>query len=171
MLALGMAVAGRFDGHTFTAVDPTRETFYTELKPISDNVDPAALKASQLDRDELRRDAPAPDQAMQNAADWIRDVSSGSTPIAVCWPLAYDWPFVRWYFHQFCDESPFGFSACLDMKTAFQQKAQVTVARASKRELPPELRPNRRHAHHARLDAIEQAEIWAKLVAWPGLGG
>ena len=31
MLAVGMAVAGRFDGHEFTAAKPAEATFYREL--------------------------------------------------------------------------------------------------------------------------------------------
>jgi hypothetical protein len=34
MLSFGLAVAGRFDGTLFEAYDPTKATFYRELKPL-----------------------------------------------------------------------------------------------------------------------------------------
>lgn len=170
MLSLGMAVAGRFDGQRFEAADPERETFYTELKPISDRWDPSAVNVAGLDRDALRRDAPQPHAAMAAAAKWVRGVSGGETPVGVCWPLAFDWMFLHWYFISFCGESPFGFSSCLDMKTAYQQKAGVLIECAGKDDIPDELRPVRHHEHHARADAVEQAELWIKLVTWQGRG-
>jgi hypothetical protein len=172
MLALGMAVAGRFDGKQFVPADPERETFYTELRPISDAFDPSALEVAGVDRDALLRTGPSAEEAMAAAAEWVRRVSHGATPVAVCWPLAFDWLFVYWYFVRFCPDPPFGFSACLDMKTAYQQKAQVTIERAGKDDVPSELRPRHQHTHHARDDAVEQAELWAKLLTWraPGAG-
>ena len=56
MLSFGMAVAGRAD-----------LSFYTEVKPISDDFVPAALAVSGLDRDRLVREAPEPAQAMAAA--------------------------------------------------------------------------------------------------------
>jgi hypothetical protein len=168
MLALGMSVAGRFDGERFVAADPERETFYTELRPISDTFDPEALRVARVDRDALCRDGPEPHEAMDAAADWVRMVSGEHMPVAVCWPLAFDWPFVHHYFVRYTQRPPFGFSACLDMKTVYQHEAWVTMGRAGKDDLPEELRPRRDHTHHARDDAIEQAELWARLVMWSG---
>jgi hypothetical protein len=36
MLSFGLAVAGRYDGDRFVAADPSRATFYAELRPIGD---------------------------------------------------------------------------------------------------------------------------------------
>src|SRR4051812_44605927 len=154
MLALGMSVAGTFDGEWFVAADPERDTFYTELRPISDMFDSEALRVARVDRDHLCRNGPDPHDAMNAAADWVRDVSRERIPVAVCWPLAFDWPFVNHYFVCYARRAPFNFSACLDMKTVYQHKASVTLDRAGKDDLPSELRPRRRHTHHARDDAI-----------------
>src|SRR6266508_1156457 len=54
MISLGMAVAGRPD-----------LTFYTELRPISDDFVPQALAVSGLDRDRLLREAPPAEDAMR----------------------------------------------------------------------------------------------------------
>ncbi|MEU7894288.1 hypothetical protein AB0B45_15685 [Nonomuraea sp. NPDC049152] len=45
MVSFGLAVAGTFDGTLFEAADPTKDTFYAELKPISDTFDPEAHRA------------------------------------------------------------------------------------------------------------------------------
>jgi hypothetical protein len=54
------------------------------------------------------------------------------------------------------------------MKTIFQQKARVTLDRAGRKDLPPELRSTHPHTHNALDDAIEQAEIFNRLFAWEG---
>jgi hypothetical protein len=53
MLAFGLAVAGRFDGRSFEARDPSATTLYRELRPISENIDPDALRLASLDRRRL----------------------------------------------------------------------------------------------------------------------
>src|SRR5947208_2469107 len=63
MLSVGVAVAGRFDG-TFSAADPTRDTFYRELRPISEQYVPEALAVSGLDRGEPGRTGADPAVAM-----------------------------------------------------------------------------------------------------------
>jgi hypothetical protein len=78
----------------------------------------------------------------------------------------FDWMFMHWYFVRFLGRSPFGFSGALDMKTMYQQKARVPLDRGGRNDLPPELRSSREHTHNARDDAIEQAEIFARLVDW-----
>jgi hypothetical protein len=49
MLSFGLCVAGRFDGERFEAVDPTANTFYAELRPISAEAVPEALAVHTWD--------------------------------------------------------------------------------------------------------------------------
>ena len=168
MLAFGMAVAGRFDGETFTAGDAEAASFYRELKPISDAFEPEALKVAALDRDRLEREGSPPNSAMEAAAAWVREQAADARPVLVGYPVVFDWMFLHWYFVRFLGESPFGFSGALDMKTMFQQKAQVPLEAAGRADLPPSLRSEREHSHHALEDAIEQAEIFARLFVWQG---
>ena len=81
MISIGMALAGRFDGQRFEAVDPSTETFYAELAPISEEFDPQALAVSGLDRDALRREGEDPAVAMSRAADWVDRVAAGTEPM------------------------------------------------------------------------------------------
>jgi hypothetical protein len=166
MLSFGLAVAGRFNGSAFEPLDPTAETFYRELRPISNEFDVAALAASRLDREALARDGADPADAMRAAAEWVARKAFNGRPVLVGFPVVFDWMFVHWYFVNFVGESPFGFSGALDMKTIYQQKARVTVDRAGRDDLPSELRSARAHTHNALDDAIEQAEIFNRLFAW-----
>ncbi|MEQ7122911.1 exonuclease [Actinopolymorpha sp. B11F2] len=175
MLSFGLAVAGTFDGTTFRAADPTERTFYAELRPISDDFVPESLAVSGLDRDRLVREGRDPAQAMNAAARWIGEVTAlagDATPVLVAFPLSYDWMWMYWYFTSFAAEgSPFGHSWCIDLKTTYAIKAGVGVRMASKSRLPKALRSGRRHTHHALDDAVEQAELAAKLFTWDGTDG
>lgn len=168
MLSFGLAVAGRFDGSSFEPCDPAVETFYRELRPITEEWLPEAVAASGLDRDALAREGADPLVVMQDAAEWVGRLSGSNRPVLVGYPVVFDWMFLHWYFVAFVGESPFGFSGALDIKTIYQQKARVTLNEAGRTDLPPELRASRPHTHNARDDAVEQAEIFNKLFAWEG---
>ena len=169
MLSLGMAIAGRFDGERFETCEPAERTFYAELAPISDDWEPEALAVSGLDRDALVREGRAPADAMDAAGAWVREQCGTDRAVFVAYPLGFDWMFAYWYFARFASAgSPFGFSSALDMKTMYQQKAGVRLAEAVKRRMPPSIRGDARHTHHALDDAVEQAGLFARLFAWDG---
>jgi hypothetical protein len=169
MLAFGLAVAAVFDGAVFTPRNPSEQTFYRELKPIVDDFEPAALKAARLDREALKRDGAEPVAAMRDALNWIvaqAGEAGGARPVLVGYPVVFDWMFLYWYFIRFAGESPFGFSGALDIKTIYQQKAQVTLDNAGRNDLPDELQASHPHTHNALDDAIEQAEIFNRVWVW-----
>lgn len=167
MLSFGLVVAAGFDGETFQP-EEDGETFYRELKPITDEFDAEAVAASGLDRDALAQSGAEPESAMREAAAWVESVAAGARPVLVGYPVVFDWMFLHWYFVAFCGSSPFGFSGALDMKTIYQQKANVALDAAGRNDLPPELRATRPHTHNALDDAREQAEIFNKLFVWEG---
>lgn len=169
MLSFGLAVASRYDGHTFKALDPRVTTFYRELKPITNDFDPRALAVAGLDRDALLVNGADPEQALRAAADWVVEQAAGARAVLVGYPVVFDWLFLHWYFVRFLGESPFGFSSALDMKTMYQQKAGVTLDRAGRAELPAQLASGRAHTHNALDDAVEQAEIFNRLFVWRGI--
>jgi hypothetical protein len=170
MLSIGLAVAGSYDGGEFRRHDPATETFYAELKPISDEFVPEALAKSGLDRDLLRATGQPPRDAMEDAAAWVRTVAGDRRPVFAGYPVVFDWMFVYWYFVRFTEAgSPFGHSSALDIKTMYATKARVPVTRATKRHMPAGLLSQRPHTHHALEDAIEQADLLANLFVWhPG---
>ncbi|MGP4007668.1 3'-5' exonuclease [Streptomyces sp. 4N124] len=168
MLSLGAAVAGTQDADRFTAADPDQHTFYRELRPISDDFVSEALAVSGLDRERLAREGAEPAVALGEFTDWVREVSAGAQPVMCGYPASYDWTFLYWYLIRFTGVSPFGHSGCLDMKTLFATKAGLPLRAVAKGTMPRELLSKRRHTHHALDDAIEQAELLANLMAWPG---
>jgi hypothetical protein len=167
MISFGVAVAGR-RGETFTAADPTAETFYRELAPISDEYVPAALAVSGLDRAHLVTHGTPPEQAMTELVEWMAGVCGDGRPVMVAYPASFDWMFLYWYLIRFTGNSPFGHSGCLDMKTMYAVRAGVPLRQAVKKLMPKHLLSTRRHTHHALDDAIEQAELFANLMRWAG---
>lgn len=171
MLSFGLAVAGTYDGAEFQAADPEERTFYAELRPISDAFDPKALAVSGLDRDLLLREGRDPGAAMTEAAAWVRAVGGelDAAPVFVAYPLSFDWMWMYWYFVRYAATgSPFGHSRCLDMKTMYAVKSGAVMSRSTKRYMPKHLLSKRPHTHNALDDAVEQAELCQRLMAWRG---
>ncbi|AKN75697.1 exonuclease [Streptomyces sp. PBH53] len=169
MLSLGAAVAGVQDGGGFTAADPEERTFYRELRPITEEFVPEALAVSGLDRARLTAEGAEAAVALAEFTAWVREVSAGAQPVMCGYPAAYDWTFLYWYLIRFTGSSPFGHSGCLDMKTLYATKAGLPLRAVAKGTMPRELLSRRRHTHHALDDAIEQAELFANLMKWPGV--
>lgn len=169
MISLGAAVAGVQDAGGFTPADPEERTFYRELRPISEEYDPRALAVSGLDRDRLIAEGAEPAVALGEFTSWVGAVSTGAQPVMCGYPASYDWTFLYWYLIRFTGDSPFGHSGCLDMKTLYSAKARLPLRAVAKAAMPRELLPRRRHTHHALDDAVEQAELFANLMAWPGV--
>jgi len=172
MLSFGLVVAGTFDGETFTRPGNYEESFYRELRPVSDEFQIDALRVNGLDRDRLLREGIPPVTAMTEAAQWVRKIAGTARPILVAYPLSFDWSFLYWYFIRFSlDGSPFNHSQCFDIKTAFAVKAHLPIASAGRSRLMPSLRSSGAHTHNALDDAIEQAQVFANLFEWDGNHG
>jgi hypothetical protein len=169
ILSFALVYAGSFDGQHFTPPDSHAQSFYRELRPISEDYQPEALRVNGLDRDRLCREGERPETAMTEAAHWIREIAGKGKPVLVAYPLSFDWSWLYWYFVRFSAEgSPFNHSLCFDMKTAFAVKASIPISEAGRSKILPLLLPNRSHTHHALDDATEQSEIFANLFQWEG---
>lgn len=167
MLSFALVYAGSFDGSRFERDRALSETFYAELRPISEDYEAEALAVNQLDRPRLLSEGRDPDEAMTDAAAWVRRIAGGRRPILVAYPLSFDWTWLYWYFTAFSRSgSPFNHSGCYDLKTAFAVKANLPVSRAGRDQLLPSLRSHRAHTHHAIDDAREQAELFGNLFEW-----
>jgi len=172
ILSFALVYAGRFDGRKFERPNSYDDVFYRELRPISSEFEDEALAVNGLDRNRLVREGAEPSAAMNDAAAWIRSVAGEARPVLVAYPLSFDWSWLYWYFVRFAAEgSPFEHSRCFDIKTAFAVKAGLPISRAGRSKLPLELRSVHAHTHHAVDDAIEQAEIFARVFEWGGASG
>ena len=172
MLSFALVFAGRFDGVRFERPATFDEVRYEELRPISSEFQLEALAINGLDRARLVHEGREPGVAMTEASQWVRTIARGGRPVLVAYPLSFDWTWLYWYFVRFSTVgSPFDHSSCFDLKTAFAVKGRRTIAKAGRSQLLPALRPESAHTHHAKDDAIEQAEIFARLFEWDGVRG
>jgi hypothetical protein len=115
-------------------VGDTSVQFYREIKPISRNVIPAAMRVSakglrcledlkHLDEfnvdsstfnpqrvlDVLEEKGLYPEQVMIDYADWVHKVTRGFKPVEAAAPIKFDGMFTGWYFDNFYDgNNPFG---------------------------------------------------------------
>jgi hypothetical protein len=166
MLSFALVYAGRFDGTKFEPPGSFDTSLYLELKPISESFQPEALRINGLDRDRLALEGANPEVAMAKAARWIDEIAGPGKPVIVSYPLCFDWTWLYWYFMRYLDDSPFSYSRCFDIKTAYAVKAQLPITDSSRSRLLPWLQSSRVHTHNALDDAIEQAEIFVKLFKW-----
>lgn len=171
MLSFAIVRAGAFDGERFRPAEDFSESFRAEMRPISDQFQPEALEVNRIDRARLVSSGEDPVAVMTRAAEWVREVSGGGSPVLVAYPLSFDWTWLYWYFMAFTGASPFNHSRCFDIKTAYAVKAGLPIAGAGRAKLDPSLQPTRPHTHHALDDAMEQAEIFARLFEWQGPKG
>lgn len=166
MLSFALVYAGAFDGTTFYRPPVYERVFYAELKPISAAFEQEALDVNGLDRDRLSRDGADAATAMTEAAEWVRANAHHGTPVIVAYPLSFDWSWLYWYFIRYSQTgSPFGYSRAFDIKTAVAIKLGQSIGKSGRERLPATLRGDAPHTHHARDDAVEQAEIFANIFA------
>jgi hypothetical protein len=168
MLSFALVYAGRFDGTHFERPSNYATAFETSLRPITDRFQQEALDVNGLDRAGLIRDGKDPSLAMGEAEDWVVRNAMGGTPVLVAYPLSFDWSWLYWYFIRFLGKSPFNHSRCFDIKTAIAVRGHRPVASAGHRHLPGALLSTKPHTHRALDDAIEQADMLARLFAWDG---
>jgi hypothetical protein len=170
MVSVGACVAGTYDGHTFTRIDPEAHTFYAELKPISDRYDREALAVSGLSRETLLADGADPKAAMTDFVGWVErtcaELDRGYAVFAA-YPLGFDWLFTYWYLMAYAGRSPFSHGRHIDMKTLFSARSGTPIHAAVKRNMPAALLGTRKHTHNALEDAQGQADLLANLMADP----
>lgn len=151
MISLGMSVAGR-----------PELSFYTELRPISDEFVPAALAVSGLDRDRLLREAPPAEVAMAAAARWVNGLRRTGRPVFLAAPAVWDGMFVHWYFVRFLGHSPFGATGSgVDLRSYWMGRTGAEWSRTHKGRIKNALGlTGLPHTHHAGEDAAELAQVF-----------
>lgn len=144
-------IPGDYSMISFGAVivdDVLDETFYGELKPISEAWMPEALAVSGFSREQtLAFDDPR--RVMEAFRDWIA-ANSTSRPRFVSDNNGYDWSFINWYFIHFLGENPFGYSS-INLGSLYKgmQKDMFTSFRHLKKTP---------HTHNPVDDAMGNAE-------------
>lgn len=129
------------------------QTFYGQLRPISDQFIPEALAVSGFSREQcLAFDDPA--EVMKGFAKWLKS-TCGSRMMFVSDNNGFDWQFINWYFHHFTGGNPFGFSST-NLGSLYKGMQQDTFQNFK------HLRKTK-HTHHPVDDAKGNAEALLQM--------
>lgn len=165
MLALGAAA--------FTEDGQEHSTWYSTIEALPD----AYQDTSTMDWWTTQPEAwlevitnPVPPQAaMDSFVAWLKELKqAGFKPIAVGWPIAFDFAFVNYYCHRFCRENPLGFSG-LDIRSfangLFGFGSYYAPDSAEFKKVRGTVNTEGLRSHIAVDDAIEQGRLFMALRA------
>ncbi|TWT39477.1 3'-5' exonuclease family protein [Blastopirellula retiformator] len=135
------------------------QTFYSQLRPISDKWIPQALAVSGFSREETLA-FPTAETEMQRLAAWIGETTNGQ-PMFISDNNGFDWQFVNWYFHHLVGKNPFGHSSSNlgSLYKGMQKDCFVNFKRLRKTK----------HTHHPVDDAKGNAEALLHMKTEMGL--
>jgi ribonuclease T len=152
MLSLGAVV-----------VNDPKKTFYVELKPVNDKFVPDAMKVVGRTLQDFAKTGRDPKDAMTAFRDWLISVAKAAKPVFVGFNATFDWAFVNFYFHQYLGENPFGFGG-IDIKSFYMGMTGCGWEDTRSSRIRTELKGPSRHTHNALDDAIEQAEMFQRMM-------
>jgi hypothetical protein len=135
------------------------QTFYGQLRPITDAWLPDALAVSGFSR--AQHDGfDDPRDVMARFAAWLTS-HGGRRPIFISDNNGFDWSFVNYYFHRFVGQNPFGHSS-QNLGSLYKGVVKDTFANFK------HLRTTK-HTHHPVDDARGNAEALLRIKADLGL--
>ena len=151
-------------------INDDSRSFSIELKPITDNADPAALEVSGLSLDVLAERGTEPTVAMQTFGKWVQALAEEDAELVfVGFNAPFDWSFVNYYFHRFTGSNPFGFTA-LDIKALYMGATGSSWSDTRSSQIAERLSPTRHGNHDALQDAKYQAELFRLVRALASAG-
>lgn len=154
-------IPGDYSMISFGAVlvnESLNQTFYGQLRPISEKFIPEALAVSGHTRDETLS-FEDPKKVMEDFKAWIKLHCKGQPRFIS--DNAFDWMFICWYFHHFTGGNPFGYSS-QNLTSLYKGMAKDTFKNFK------HLRKTK-HTHHPVDDAMGNAEAFLALKKELGL--
>jgi len=146
-----------------TLFEPQR-TFYIEIKPINQSSIIEAASIHKLSLERLRMEGSDPTEAMTRFEEWLgHEGAPNQQPVFVAFNAAFDWMFVNYYFYHYLGHNPFGHTA-IDIKAFYMGMASVPWSQTSWRFISPQYKPENHLTHHALQDALDQAELFKKML-------
>jgi DNA polymerase III epsilon subunit-like protein len=146
-------------------VTDLQRTFYVELQPVNGNSVTEALAVHGLSLEELTERGLPPAEALARFEDWLAaEVPADHRPVFVAFNAPFDWMFVNDYFHRFLGRNPFGHAA-LDLKAFYMALTGVCWSETSMGRVAARYLGGRQLSHHALQDALNQAELFQKMLA------
>jgi len=146
------------------------ETFYSELKPTSEDflaANRAFCTEHGLERERLLAEALDAEIVMHNFNVWVRKVSilHDKDPVFVGLNAGYDWPFIDLYFTKYGIKNPFGIAGD-DLKSLVMPLGGNWDWNDTKKSRMPEaIKPEGDFTHHALEDAQYQQKLHFGAVA------
>jgi ribonuclease T len=139
-------------------------TFYVELKPVNNNFVPQALAVSRLSMDHLARRGLEPADAMRQFEAWLKTaVPEEHVPVFLAFNAPFDWMFVNEYFFRYLGHNPFGHTA-IDIKAYYMGLVGASWEETTMQHVSERYLHDRQLTHHALRDAMDQAEIFRKMM-------
>ncbi len=167
-------IAGHGSMLALGAQSPTGESFYSEIKPFSEDYVEGNREFCEnhgLQRDRLLNEAPEYKTVMQNFYEWLKELEAKYNKVLVftAFNAGFDWAFVDLYFIKAgIADNPFGI-APFDLKSlATPLTKDWDWKSTSKSRLPKSIIPDGDFTHHAREDAAWQQKIHFGLAALLG---
>jgi DNA polymerase III epsilon subunit-like protein len=138
--------------------------FYIELKPVNQLFRPESLESCGFSLEKLSAEGVDPAEAMRRFETWLQEaLPAGLCPVFLGFNAPFDWMFVNDYFHRFLGHNPFGHAA-IDIKSYYMGLAKVPLAETTMQFLGPRYLHQPALIHHALRDALDQGEIFRKLL-------
>lgn len=169
-------IAGHGSMLSIGAQSPMGESFYQEIKPITNDFKPGNREFCEqhgLQRERLLQEAPDFKEVMTDFHSWVTDISktAGKPPVFTAFNAAFDWAFVDLYFIKAgYEKNPFGI-APFDLKSlALPLTGEWDWTKTSKNKLPAIIIPEGDFTHHALEDAQYQQKLHFGMAALLGSG-
>jgi DNA polymerase III epsilon subunit-like protein len=162
MLSLGAAAFLRNDLEC-------KSTFSINFQPLANSsADPKTMEfwsKNQAAYDATRENQIHPMQAIPMFNAWAKQTAKqfNARPVAVCYPVSFDWMFVSYYMARYTIE-PFT-HACIDLKSIAFAKLGKAYKGSGKKAWPKEWQVEGKHTHVAVDDAIEQGQQFIKVMS------
>lgn len=139
------------------------QTFYRTFAPISDIWEPDALAVSNISRAQ-QEDQEDPQEATIALFQWLVEQKKRIDKKLTMWSdnPAFDWQFVNYYLHKFCNKNPLGFSARRIGDYYAGTKKQVFRSNEWKRMR------RTKHTHHPVDDAKGNMEALKQIIEGTG---
>ncbi len=167
-------IAGYGSMLSIGAQSPTGESFYSEVKPISEDFKPANRQFCEehgLQRERLLKEAPVFNEVIGSFNTWLEGLrqETGKQPVFTAFNAAFDWAFVDLYFTKAgYEKNPFGI-APVDLKSlALPLTGEWDWNKTSKSKLPAIIIPDGDFTHHALEDAQYQQKLHFGMAALLG---
>jgi ribonuclease T len=132
------------------------------LRPRNDMYIDEAVQVGFPDMtwEEIKQQGEPAHLATYRFAKWLDQFDK---PVMVGFNAPFDWQFVNSYLWRYTTRKPLGINA-LDIKALYMGYSGVEWRKTTKRSMPKSLLSNRQHTHNALDDAIEQAEVFLKVM-------